>query len=35
VFADGSVHFLNKSMNLRMLRALVTIKGGELVSTDF
>jgi prepilin-type processing-associated H-X9-DG protein len=34
-FADGSVHFLKSSLDLRMLRALVTIKGGELVNPDF
>jgi prepilin-type N-terminal cleavage/methylation domain-containing protein/prepilin-type processing-associated H-X9-DG protein len=35
VFADGSVHFLNASTDLRILRALVTIRGGELVNGGF
>jgi prepilin-type N-terminal cleavage/methylation domain-containing protein/prepilin-type processing-associated H-X9-DG protein len=35
VFADGSVHFLRSSTDLRMLRALVTIRAGEVVSTDY
>jgi prepilin-type processing-associated H-X9-DG protein len=34
VFADGSVHFLNATMSLRTLRALITIKGGEVASPD-
>src|SRR5207244_5660862 len=34
-FADGSVHFLKSTMDLRLLRALVTIRGGEVVSTDY
>jgi prepilin-type N-terminal cleavage/methylation domain-containing protein/prepilin-type processing-associated H-X9-DG protein len=32
VFADGSVHFLKSSMTLRILAALVTRDGGEVVS---
>jgi prepilin-type N-terminal cleavage/methylation domain-containing protein/prepilin-type processing-associated H-X9-DG protein len=34
-FADGSVHFLNASMDLPTLRALITIRGGEIVTTNF
>jgi prepilin-type N-terminal cleavage/methylation domain-containing protein/prepilin-type processing-associated H-X9-DG protein len=34
VFADGSVHFLDKSMSIRTLAALVTRAGGEVVSGD-
>jgi prepilin-type processing-associated H-X9-DG protein len=32
VFADGSVHFLKKGMSIRILAALVTRAGGEVVS---
>jgi prepilin-type N-terminal cleavage/methylation domain-containing protein/prepilin-type processing-associated H-X9-DG protein len=32
VFADGSVHFLNADINIRILAALVTRAGGEIVS---
>jgi prepilin-type N-terminal cleavage/methylation domain-containing protein/prepilin-type processing-associated H-X9-DG protein len=32
VFADGSVHFLNASMSIRVLAALITRAGGEVVS---
>jgi prepilin-type N-terminal cleavage/methylation domain-containing protein/prepilin-type processing-associated H-X9-DG protein len=32
VFADGSVHFLAESVNIRVLAALVTRAGGEVVS---
>jgi prepilin-type N-terminal cleavage/methylation domain-containing protein/prepilin-type processing-associated H-X9-DG protein len=35
VLADGSVHFLNASMDLPTLRALVTIRGGENVNPNF
>ena len=35
VFADSSVHFLKSTVDLRTLRALVTIKSGELVSADY
>jgi prepilin-type N-terminal cleavage/methylation domain-containing protein/prepilin-type processing-associated H-X9-DG protein len=36
VFADGSVHFLNAAMSIRILAALITRAGGEVVSaTDF
>jgi prepilin-type N-terminal cleavage/methylation domain-containing protein/prepilin-type processing-associated H-X9-DG protein len=34
VFADGSVHFLKSNIDLRLLRALVTIHSGEVVSLD-
>jgi prepilin-type N-terminal cleavage/methylation domain-containing protein/prepilin-type processing-associated H-X9-DG protein len=33
-FADGSVHFLKATLDLRMLRALITIRSGEVVSPD-
>jgi prepilin-type N-terminal cleavage/methylation domain-containing protein/prepilin-type processing-associated H-X9-DG protein len=32
VFADGSVHFLKADINIRILAALVTRAGGEIVS---
>src|SRR5262245_45869025 len=32
VFADGSVHFLNAGMSIRILAALVTRAGGEVVT---
>ncbi len=35
VFADGSVHFLKSTTDLRMLRALITIRAGEVVTADF
>ena len=36
VFADGSVHFLQAGMSIRILAALVTRAGGEIVSvTDY
>ena len=31
VFADGSVHFLNKSITLSTLAALATRAGGETI----
>ena len=34
VFADGSVHFLRASMSIRVLAALATRAGGEVVSAD-
>jgi prepilin-type N-terminal cleavage/methylation domain-containing protein/prepilin-type processing-associated H-X9-DG protein len=34
VFADGSVHFLKAGMSIRVLAALVTRAGGEVVSAD-
>src|SRR5262249_36009245 len=34
VFADGSVRFLNKSISIRALAALVTRAGGEVVPGD-
>jgi prepilin-type N-terminal cleavage/methylation domain-containing protein/prepilin-type processing-associated H-X9-DG protein len=33
VFADGSVHFLHAGMSIRVLAALVTRAGGEVVSS--
>jgi prepilin-type N-terminal cleavage/methylation domain-containing protein/prepilin-type processing-associated H-X9-DG protein len=35
VFADGSVHFLRASLDVRMVRALVTINGGEVLNFDY
>jgi prepilin-type N-terminal cleavage/methylation domain-containing protein/prepilin-type processing-associated H-X9-DG protein len=36
VFADGSVHFLTEGMSIRVLAALITRAGGEVVSAgDF
>jgi len=35
VLADGSVHFLKSTMDLRVLRTLITINGGEVVNSDF
>jgi prepilin-type processing-associated H-X9-DG protein len=35
VFADGSVHFLKATVDLRLLRALVTIKSGESITADY
>jgi len=32
VFADGSVHFLRESVNIRVLAGLITRAGGEVVS---
>src|SRR5262249_61593224 len=32
VFADGSVHFLRESMNIRVLARLITRAGGEVGS---
>jgi prepilin-type N-terminal cleavage/methylation domain-containing protein/prepilin-type processing-associated H-X9-DG protein len=34
VYADGSVHFLQKSMSIQILADLVTRAGGEVVSTE-
>jgi prepilin-type N-terminal cleavage/methylation domain-containing protein/prepilin-type processing-associated H-X9-DG protein len=34
LFADGSVHFLGSGVSLRILAALVTREGGEVVSAD-
>jgi prepilin-type processing-associated H-X9-DG protein len=34
VFADGSVHFLQKGMDIRVLAKLVTRAGGEVVSAE-
>jgi prepilin-type N-terminal cleavage/methylation domain-containing protein/prepilin-type processing-associated H-X9-DG protein len=35
VYADGSVHFLRESINIRVLARLITRAGGEVVSGDF
>jgi prepilin-type N-terminal cleavage/methylation domain-containing protein/prepilin-type processing-associated H-X9-DG protein len=35
LLADGSVHFLKANTDLRLIRALVTIRGGEVVNADF
>jgi len=35
VFADGSVHFLKAGMTIRVLAALVTRAGGEVVADEF
>ena len=36
VFADGSIHFLQAGMNLRVMAALITRAGGEIVAhSDF
>jgi hypothetical protein len=36
VFADGSVQFLTEGMSIRVLAALITRAGGEVVSAgDF
>ncbi len=34
LFGDGSVRFLKDSINLVVLRSVVTIAGGEVVSSD-
>ncbi|WP_422926830.1 DUF1559 domain-containing protein [Singulisphaera sp. PoT] len=34
VFGDGSVRFIKDSINVVTLRSLVTLKGGEVVSSD-
>jgi len=34
LFGDGSVHFIKDSINVVTLRALVTLKGGEVISSD-
>jgi prepilin-type N-terminal cleavage/methylation domain-containing protein/prepilin-type processing-associated H-X9-DG protein len=34
VFADGSVHFLSAGINIRVLAALITRAGGEVVSAN-
>ncbi len=34
VFADGSVHLLKEGMNIRVLAALITRAGGEVVPAD-
>ena len=35
LFADGSVHFLKNSLNLRTLAALCTRSGGEVISDPY
>ena len=34
LFGDGSVHFIKNTINLVSLRSLITINGGETVSSD-
>lgn len=34
LFADGSVHFLKETINLEVLRKLITCAGGEVVGSD-
>ncbi len=34
LFGDGSVHFIKESVNVVTLRGLVTLKGGEVLSSD-
>jgi prepilin-type N-terminal cleavage/methylation domain-containing protein/prepilin-type processing-associated H-X9-DG protein len=34
LFADGSVHFLQKGMDIRVMAALITRAGGEVVSAE-
>jgi len=34
LFGDGSVHFIRDTIDLGVLRALVTLKGGEVISSD-
>ncbi len=34
LFCDGSVRFIRESVNLRVLRALITRDGGEVISSD-
>jgi prepilin-type N-terminal cleavage/methylation domain-containing protein/prepilin-type processing-associated H-X9-DG protein len=34
LFADGSVHWIKNSINFQMWRALGTISGGEVISSD-
>ena len=34
LFGDGSVHFLRDSTNVVVLRGLVSLKGGEVISAD-
>ena len=35
VFVDGSVHFLNSSIDIRVLAALITKAGGERPPDNF
>ena len=34
LFADGSVHFVKNSINFQTWRALGTVGGGEVISSD-
>ena len=34
LFGDGSVHFIRDTINIVTLRSLVTLKGGEVISSD-
>jgi prepilin-type processing-associated H-X9-DG protein len=34
LFGDGSVHFLKNSINVVVLRGLITLAGGEVISAD-
>ena len=34
LFADGSVKFLKNSVDLKTLRALISVQGGEVISGD-
>ena len=34
LFGDGSVRFLKDTTNLKVLRGLVTLSGGEVISAD-
>ena len=34
LFGDGSVRFIKESINIVALRSLVTLKGGEVISSD-
>jgi len=34
LFGDGSVHFIRDTINVVTLRSLVTLKGGEVISSD-
>jgi prepilin-type N-terminal cleavage/methylation domain-containing protein/prepilin-type processing-associated H-X9-DG protein len=34
LFGDGSVHFIKESINIVTWRSLITLKGGEVISSD-